>query len=146
MRERPSVSVGSETCVTTTSEALFARAQGVLPGGVSSPVRAFRHVGGTPLFIRSGAGGHIEDEDGNRYLDLCLSWGALPLGHAHPAIVRAISETAARGTTFGAPTLAELELAELVRSLYPAAERLRFVSSGTEAVMSAVRVARGATG
>lgn len=128
------------------SERLFARAQAALPGGVSSPVRAFRHVGGTPLFLRVGAGAEIEDEDGNRFIDYCLSWGPLALGHAHPAIVRAVAETAARGTTFGTPTRAEVELAELVREMYPAAERVRFVSSGTEAVMSAVRVARGATG
>ncbi len=136
----------SRALKTTASEALFERAQAALPGGVSSPVRAFKHVGGTPLFMRSGAGAHVEDEDGNRFLDFCMSWGPLVLGHAHPAIVRAVSETVARGSTFGTPTAGEVELAELVTSLYPAAERVRFVSSGTEAVMSAVRVARGATG
>jgi glutamate-1-semialdehyde 2,1-aminomutase len=143
------VSAGSELAAaalrTTESAALFARAQAALPGGVSSPVRAFRHVGGTPIFVRSGAGATIEDEDGNRFVDYCMSWGPLALGHAHPAVVRAVADTAARGTTFGTPTRAEVELAELVTALYPAAERVRFVSSGTEAVMSAVRVARGAT-
>ncbi len=134
------------TLKTQASESLFERATRVLPGGVSSPVRAFRAVGGTPLFMRSGAGARIEDEDGNRFVDFCMSWGALALGHAHPTVVRAITETAARGTTFGTPTAGEVELAERISALYPAAERVRFVSSGTEAVMSAVRVARGATG
>ncbi len=130
---------------TNESEALFARARALLPGGVSSPVRAFKAVGGTPLFIKKGAGCRIEDEDGNRYVDWCQSWGPLALGHAHPRVVRAVAEAAANGTSFGAPTRAEVELAALVQELHPAVERLRFVSSGTEAVMSAVRVARGFT-
>src|SRR6185295_10716084 len=95
---------------TNKSSELFARAERLLPGGVSSPVRAFRHVGGTPLFVRSGAGAEIEDEDGNRFVDYCMSWGPLALGHAHPAVVRAIADAAARGTTYGTPTRGELEL------------------------------------
>ena len=128
------------------SAILFERANSLLPGGVSSPVRAFKAVGGTPIFVRSGEGATIEDEDGNRYIDYCMSWGPLALGHAHPAVVRAVAEAASRGLTFGTPTAGEVELAALVSSLYPAAERVRFVSSGTEAVMSAVRLARAFTG
>jgi glutamate-1-semialdehyde 2,1-aminomutase len=128
------------------SAALFARAEQVLPGGVSSPVRAFRAVGGSPIFFRRGQGAEVEDEDGNRYLDFVLSWGPLALGHAHPAVVRAVCEAAALGTSFGAPTEREVLLAELVRELQPLCQRVRFVSSGTEAVMSAVRLARGFTG
>ena len=128
------------------SQVLFKRAEQVLPGGVSSPVRAFRAVGGTPVFFRRGEGAVVEDEDGNRYIDYVLSWGPLALGHAHPAVTAEIGEAAVEGTSFGAPTLREVELAELVRELQPACERVRFVSSGTEAVMSAVRLARGFTG
>jgi glutamate-1-semialdehyde 2,1-aminomutase len=127
------------------SDALFERACRVIPGGVSSPVRAFRAVGGTPLFIERGAGAHIIDADGDEYLDLVCSWGPLIAGHAHPAIVAAISQALGRGTTFGAPCAAEVELAERVVAAYPAAEQVRFVSSGTEAVMSAIRVARAFT-
>jgi glutamate-1-semialdehyde 2,1-aminomutase len=128
------------------SEALFTRARAVLPGGVSSPVRAFKHVGGTPRFMARGAGGHVWDEDGNEYVDWCMSWGPLVLGHAHPAVVRAVADAAARGLTFGTPTRGEVELAEMISRAHPAAERVRFVSTGTEAVMSAVRLARGFTG
>ena len=128
------------------SAALFARAEQILPGGVSSPVRAFKAVGGSPIFLRSGQGAEVEDEDGNRYIDFVLSWGPLALGHAHPEVVAAICQAAGEGTSFGAPTLRELLLAELVRELQPLCERVRFVSSGTEAVMSAVRLARGFTG
>ena len=124
----------------------MARAERVMPGGVSSPVRAFRAVGGTPLVLRSGAGAEFEDVDGKRYIDFVCSWGPLILGHAHPEILRAITETAARGTSFGAPCEQELELAEYLTSSYPGLEQVRFVSSGTEATMSAIRVARGATG
>ena len=127
------------------STALMARAERVLPGGVSSPVRAFRAVGGTPLVLRSGAGAEFEDADGKRYADFVCSWGPLILGHAHPDVVRAITETAARGTSFGAPCEQEIELAEYLTSSYPGLEQVRFVSSGTEATMSAIRVARGAT-
>jgi glutamate-1-semialdehyde 2,1-aminomutase len=128
------------------SEALYARACRVIPGGVSSPVRAFRAVGGTPLFMERGAGAQIFDADGRGYLDLVCSWGPLIAGHAHPAVVSAVSAALARGTTFGAPCAAEVELAERVVAAYPAAEQVRFVSSGTEAVMSAIRVARAFTG
>ena len=128
------------------SAGLYARACRVIPGGVSSPVRAFRAVGGTPLFIASGAGARITDADGRSYLDLVNSWGPLIAGHAHPAVVAAIRAALERGTTFGAPCEAEVLLAERVVAAYPAAEQVRFVSSGTEAVMSAIRVARAFTG
>jgi glutamate-1-semialdehyde 2,1-aminomutase len=128
------------------SRELFERAQQLLPGGVSSPVRAFRSVGGTPIFMRKGEGAHVTDEDGNRYVDWCMSWGPLALGHAHPAVVRAVRDAAGDGTSFGTPTVAELRLAETVTRLQPLAEKVRFTSSGTEAVMSAVRAARGFTG
>ncbi|MCH7666255.1 MAG: glutamate-1-semialdehyde 2,1-aminomutase [Acidobacteria bacterium] len=128
------------------SEELFERALQVLASGVNSPVRAFRAVGGTPLFVRSGKGAYIEDEDGRRYLDFVSSWGPLILGHAHPDVVEAVSRAASDGLTFGAPCPAEVELAEAVVESYPGLEQLRFVSSGTEATMSAVRLARGATG
>ncbi|HEU5002724.1 MAG TPA: glutamate-1-semialdehyde 2,1-aminomutase [Actinomycetota bacterium] len=128
------------------SEALFARGQAVMPGGVSSPVRAYRAVGGTPPFLTRGAGPRVTDADGNEYLDLVASWGPLILGHAHPAVVEAVASAAARGTSFGAPTEGEVELAELICSALPAVEMVRFVSSGTEATMSALRLARAATG
>ena len=132
--------------VTRASERLFAAAQRVLPGGVNSPVRAFRSVGGTPRFIARGAGAWIEDADGNWYVDLVLSWGPLILGHAHPEVLEAVVAAAGRGTTYGAPTELEVRLAERVVSLFPSIEMVRFVSSGTEAAMSAVRLARAATG
>jgi glutamate-1-semialdehyde 2,1-aminomutase len=125
---------------------LYGRACAVIPGGVSSPVRAFRAVGGTPLFIERGAGQHLYDVDGRRYLDLVNSWGALILGHAHPTVVEAMTRACRDGTTFGAPCPAEVGLAERITSSYPGLEQVRFVSSGTEAVMSAIRVARAATG
>src|SRR3984885_1979987 len=128
------------------SEALYKRAVSVIPGGVSSPVRAFRAVGGTPRFIARGAGQHVTDADGNTYLDFVNSWGALILGHAHPAVVAAITEAAGNGTTFGAPCAGEVELAERIVASYSALEQVRFVSSGTEAVMSAIRLARAFTG
>ena len=128
------------------SEELFALAQNRIPGGVDSPVRAFRGVGGTPFFVEKGEGDRIWDADGNVYIDYVLSWGPLILGHAHPRVVRAIQEAAARGTSFGAPTALETELAELVNAAYPSMELLRFVNSGTEATMSAIRLARGFTG
>ena len=132
--------------VTAASERLFAAAQRVLPGGVNSPVRAFRSVGGTPRFIARGEGAWLEDADGNRYVDLVLSWGPLILGHAHPEVVAAVVEATGRGTTYGAPTELEVRLAERVVALFPSLEMVRFVSSGTEAAMSAVRLARAATG
>ena len=131
---------------TTKSERLFAEAIRVLPGGVNSPVRAFRSVGGTPRFIARGERAWLEDVDGTRYVDLVLSWGPLILGHAHPAVLAAVTEVAARGTTFGAPTELEVRLAERVVDTFPSVDMVRFVSSGTEAAMSAVRLARAATG
>ncbi|MDR3455134.1 MAG: glutamate-1-semialdehyde 2,1-aminomutase, partial [Rhodoferax sp.] len=128
------------------SEALFERAQQLIPGGVNSPVRAFRGVGGTPRFIDRGEGPYIWDADGNRYIDYVLSWGPLILGHAHETVVRAIVDAAARGTSYGAPTRLENELAELVIQTVPSVEMIRFVNSGTEACMSAVRLARAYTG
>ena len=128
------------------SEQLYARARAVIPGGVNSPVRAFRAVGGTPLFIARGEGQYLFDADGRRYLDFVGSWGPLILGHAHPQVIRAITAAAAQGTTFGAPCAGEVELAERVIAAYPGIEQVRFVSSGTEAVMSAIRLARAATG
>jgi glutamate-1-semialdehyde 2,1-aminomutase len=128
------------------SAQLYERACRVIPGGVSSPVRAFRAVGGTPLFIARGAGSEVFDADGRSYLDFVGSWGPLIAGHAHPDVVAAVTAALSRGTTYGAPCEAELDLAERVVSAYPAAEQVRFVSSGTEAVMSAIRVARAYTG
>ena len=128
------------------NEALFKRAVRVLPSGVNSPVRAYRAVGGAPLVIRSAAGADIVDEDGRSFLDFVCSWGPLILGHAHPEVVAVIRESAGRGTTYGAPCCSEIELAEHVVAAYPGLEQLRCVSSGTEATMSAIRLARGATG
>ncbi|MGH7500095.1 MAG: glutamate-1-semialdehyde 2,1-aminomutase, partial [Gemmatimonadales bacterium] len=128
------------------SERLFAAALKVLPGGVNSPVRAFRGVGGTPRFISSGRGAWLRDADGNEYVDLVLSWGPLILGHAHPEVLEAVISAAGRGTTYGAPTELEVRLAEKVVETFPSLEMVRFVSSGTEAAMSAVRLARAATG
>ncbi|HEY3211036.1 MAG TPA: glutamate-1-semialdehyde 2,1-aminomutase [Actinomycetota bacterium] len=130
----------------TRSEELFHEAERVIPGGVSSPVRAFRGVGGTPRFIARGEGAYIEDVDGRRYLDYVQSWGALLFGHARREIVEAASEAAARGTSFGAPTEAEVRLAERIVRMVPGVEMARLVSSGTEAAMSAIRLARGFTG
>ncbi|HYF40156.1 MAG TPA: glutamate-1-semialdehyde 2,1-aminomutase [Gemmatimonadales bacterium] len=135
-----------EPGTTTVSEQLFAQAQRVLPGGVNSPVRAFKGVGGTPRFIVRGEGPVLIDADGNRYVDLVLSWGPLILGHAHPDVVAAVVEATRQGTTFGAPTELEIRLAERVVATFPAMEMVRFVSSGTEALMSAVRLVRAATG
>jgi glutamate-1-semialdehyde 2,1-aminomutase len=128
------------------SRELFERAGKVIPGGVNSPVRAFGAVGGTPRFFAAGQGPHLWDLDGNRYVDLVGSWGPLIAGHAHPRVVEAVTAAAARGTSFGAPTVAEVELAEEVARRVPAVEKLRMVSSGTEATMSAARLARAATG
>jgi glutamate-1-semialdehyde 2,1-aminomutase len=130
----------------TRSAELFARASRIIPGGVNSPVRAFRAVGGDPFFVARGAGSRLWDVDGKEYIDYVLSWGPLILGHAHPAILEAITEAARSGTSFGAPTEAETLLAERVREFFPSMEMMRFVSSGTEATMSAIRVARGFTG
>ncbi len=130
----------------TQSQKLFNHAQLLIPGGVNSPVRAFRSVGGTPLFIRRGRGAHIWDADGNMYIDYVGSWGPLIAGHAHPEVVKSVQQMAERGLSFGAPTEAELELASLLIKLVPSMEMVRLVSSGTEATMSAIRVARGFTG
>ena len=130
----------------TRSEEIYARACDVMPGGVSSPVRAYRSVGGTPRVIERARGAYVTDVDGNELLDFVGSWGPLVLGHANPATLAAITLAAERGTTFGAPTPFEVDLAERIIAMHPALERVRFVSSGTEAVMSAVRTARGFTG
>jgi glutamate-1-semialdehyde 2,1-aminomutase len=130
---------------TTRSAKLFARATRILPGGVDSPVRAFKSVGGSPLFIRRAAGARLEDVDGNRYIDYVMSWGPLIHGHAPRGLVKAVAAAARNGTSYGAPSPLEVELGERVRRLMPSLERVRFVSSGTEAAMSAIRVARAAT-
>src|SRR6266851_3897063 len=129
-----------------TSRALFERSRDLIPGGVNSPVRAFGAVGGTPVFFREGRGARVRDEDGREYIDYVGSWGPLILGHAHPDVVAAVAQAAARGLSFGAPTAPELEMAELITSSLPSVEQVRLVSSGTEAVMSALRLARGFTG
>ncbi len=128
------------------SEALFAAAQELMPGGVNSPVRAFRGVGGVPRFLDHGQGAQIWDADGNRYIDYVLSWGPLILGHAHPQVVAAIQGAAARGASFGAPTAVEVEMAQAIIDLVPSIDMVRFVNSGTEATMSALRLARAFTG
>jgi len=128
------------------SRKLIARAKRVIPGGVNSPVRAFGAVGGVPRFIASGKGPRVIDADGNTYIDYVGSWGPLILGHAHPAVIKAVRAAASRGTSFGAPTEAEVEIAELICKALPSVQRLRFVNSGTEATMSAIRLARAATG
>ena len=129
-----------------TSKKLFRRSRRVMPGGVNSPVRAFRAVGGHPLFIKRARGATVTDVDGNTYLDYVASWGPMILGHAHPSVVRAIQRAASLGTSYGAPTEQELTLANMICAALPSIEQVRLVSSGTEAVMSAIRVARGFTG
>jgi glutamate-1-semialdehyde 2,1-aminomutase len=128
------------------SKALFERAARIIPGGVNSPVRAFRAVGGTPVFVARASGAYLFGEGGTRYTDYVGSWGPMILGHAHPAVVAAITEAAARGTSYGAPTELEVRFAEAIIELYPSIEMLRAVSSGTEATMAAIRAARGYTG
>lgn len=130
----------------TNSQQLFEKAKQYFPGGVNSPVRAFRSVGGTPVFLEKGKGAHVWDADGNEYIDYCGSWGPLILGHANDKVLSAVSKTMQNGTSFGAPTRLENELAELIISNNRFLEKIRFVSSGTEAVMSAIRLARGFTG
>lgn len=130
----------------STSQALFARAQQRIPGGVNSPVRAFKGVGGTPLFIERAEGPFVIDEDGNRYIDYVGSWGPMILGHAREEVLEAIQRAAVKGTSFGAPTRAEVEFAELIAELMPSIEMVRLVNSGTEATLSAIRLARGYTG
>ena len=128
------------------SKVLFEKSQRVMPGGVNSPVRAFRAVGGTPIFFREGSGAYLWDADGNKFIDYVGSWGPAILGHAHPDVVRAVQERAAKGMSFGAPTEAELHMAERLCALLPSIEQVRLTSSGTEATMSAIRLARGFTG
>ncbi|MBM4136998.1 MAG: glutamate-1-semialdehyde-2,1-aminomutase [Nitrospira sp.] len=128
------------------SQRLYKKAQELIPGGVNSPVRAFRAVGGNPLFIDKARGSKMYDVDGNTYIDYVLSWGPLILGHAHPKIVNALKKAAERGTSYGAPTPLEVELAGLILKAYPSMDKVRLVNSGTEATMSAIRVARGFTG
>ena len=130
----------------TVSAELFAKSKTYFPGGVNSPVRAFKSVGGTPLFIKKGDGAYIWDEDGNQFIDFCCSWGPLILGHNNPEVFNKVVATMANGASFGAPTRLENELAELILGRIPFIDKLRFVSSGTEAVMSAIRLARGVTG
>jgi len=137
---------GPSTIDPMNSEKLFQRAQQVIPGGVNSPVRAFGSVGGTPVFFESGSGSVLRDADGNEYVDCVGSWGPLILGHAHPEVVEAVTKAVGRGTSYGAPTEAEVELAEIVTMRMPSVERVRLVSSGTEACLSAIRLARGFTG
>ena len=132
--------------LTTSNAQLHDRAEQLMPGGVSSPVRAFRAVGGEPPFIVAGQGARVRDADGREYIDLICSWGPLIAGHAHPAVVAAITAQAARGTSYGMPTPGEVELAALITAALPSVEMVRFVSSGTEATMSALRLARAATG
>ena len=128
------------------SAELFARAQRVIPGGVNSPVRAFRAVGGTPRFMVSGQGPYLTDADGRNYVDLVASWGPMILGHAHPAVVEAVQRAASAGLSFGTPTEGEIELAEEIIARVEPVQEVRLVNSGTEATMSAIRLARGATG
>jgi glutamate-1-semialdehyde 2,1-aminomutase len=128
------------------SAELFQRAQKTIPGGVNSPVRAFRSVGGTPIFIRKAKGSYLYDADGNKYIDYIASWGPMILGHAHEEVVKAIQERAALSTSYGAPTELEIEMAELITGMVPNVDLIRMVSSGTEACMSALRLARGFTG
>lgn len=132
--------------MTIRNQQLFEKSQSLIPGGVNSPVRAFRSVGGTPVFFKRGLGARLWDEDGKEYIDYVGSWGPMILGHAHPEVVAAVQQTAANSLSFGAPTALELEMAELVTKLVPSMEQIRLVSSGTEATMSAIRLARGFTG
>lgn len=132
--------------MTSTNQTLFEKSQELIPGGVNSPVRAFRSVGGTPIFFKKGLGSRLWDVDGKEYIDYINSWGPMIVGHAHPQVVKAVQEVAANSLSFGAPTGLELEIAELINKLVPSMEQVRLVSSGTEATMSAIRVARGFTG
>ena len=129
----------------TNQQQLFEKSQQLIPGGVNSPVRAFRSVGGTPIFFKKGLGSKLWDVDGKQYIDYINSWGPMILGHAHPEVIKAVQEVAANSLSFGAPTGLELEIAQLINKLVPSMEQVRLVSSGTEATMSAIRVARGFT-
>lgn len=132
--------------MTSQNQILFEKSQRLIPGGVNSPVRAFRSVGGTPVFFKKGLGSKLWDVDGKEYIDYINSWGPMILGHAHPEVIAAVQEVAANSLSFGAPTGLELEMAEMINKLVPSMEQVRLVSSGTEATMSAIRVARGFTG
>ena len=129
-----------------TSKELYKKAKNIIPGGVNSPVRAFDSVGGSPLFIRKAEGAYLYDEDGNKYIDLISSWGPMLLGHADPDVLKAVTETAKNSTSFGAPTRLEIEIADLITDTINGIDKIRMVNSGTEACMSAIRVARGYTG
>src|SRR5256884_6627475 len=135
----------SDARIVVNSLAAFAKARTLMPGGVSSPVRAFKAVGGTPLFIKEGGGCYITDLDGNRYIDYVASYGPLIAGHAHERVVAALSKAVGKGTSYGAPTEAETQLAAIITRAMPSVEMVRFVNSGTEATMSAIRLARAAT-
>jgi glutamate-1-semialdehyde 2,1-aminomutase len=132
--------------MTSTNQSLFEKSQQLIPGGVNSPVRAFRSVGGTPIFFKKGLGSKLWDVDGKEYIDYINSWGPMIVGHAHPVVTKAVQEVAENSLSFGAPTGLELEMAEMINKLVPSMEQVRLVSSGTEATMSAIRVARGFTG
>ena len=132
--------------MTSINQTLFEKSQQLIPGGVNSPVRAFRSVGGTPIFFKKGLGSKLWDVDGKEYIDYINSWGPMIVGHAHPVVTKAVQEVAANSLSFGAPTGLELEMAEMINKLVPSMEQVRLVSSGTEATMSAIRVARGFTG
>lgn len=132
--------------MTSNNQTLFEKSQQLIPGGVNSPVRAFRSVGGTPIFFKKGLGSKLWDVDGKQYIDYINSWGPMIVGHAHPEVIKAVQEVAENSLSFGAPTGLELEMAELINKLVPSMEQVRLVSSGTEATMSAIRVARGFTG
>ncbi len=132
--------------MTSANQALFEKSQQLIPGGVNSPVRAFRSVGGTPIFFKKGLGSKLWDVDGKEYIDYINSWGPMIVGHAHPDVIGAVQAVAANSLSFGAPTGLELEMASLINKLVPSMEQVRLVSSGTEATMSAIRVARGFTG
>ena len=127
------------------SKKLFEEAKKVIPGGVNSPVRAFKSVGGSPIFIKEAKGAYLYDEDGNKYIDYISSWGPMIIGHAHPEIINAVENQSRKGTSYGIPTELETKMAELVVSLAPNVDKIRFVNSGTEACMSAIRLARGYT-
>ena len=131
---------------TRRSQALFARAQSLMPGGVNSPVRAFKSVGGEPFFVQRAEGAYLEDVDGNRYIDYVGSWGPMIVGHNHPDVLAAVIETAQDGLSFGTPNPLEVTMAETIARLVPSCEMVRMVNSGTEATLSAIRLARGATG
>ncbi len=146
MRQMSGSGSGNSELSLARSQELYAEAQQLLPGGVNSPVRAFRGVGGNPIFIDHASGAYLYDVDGNRYIDYVQSWGPMILGHAHPSVVEAVVEASRRGFSFGAPTQAESELAKLVMACVPSIEMIRFVNSGTEATMSALRLARAYTG